>query len=359
MEMNTRLQVEHPVTEAITGQDLVEWQLRVASGEALPKRQDELAIDGWAIEARLYAEDPASGFLPSVGRLEWLNLPYAGNAIHFSDDMVEPEARIDAGVARGDEISVFYDPMIAKIISQGANRDEAVARLHRTVGDVSCFPVKTNAGFLTRTLALDDFRSARIDTGFIERHLETTVGKPPIPADALGLAASMLAGGLPAGWTIYAPHASIRQTSSPWGRSGFRLNADASTDAWVNVDGVAAVADLSRGSASTSMVAQVENHVLVAEGGETYVVTLPTAARSGSGVAADGAILAPMPGRIVSIDVAEGDAVTAGQKLVVLEAMKMEQALAAPFDGMVAEVKVHAGGQTSEGALLVRLERTA
>src|SRR6185295_4452153 len=156
MEMNTRLQVEHPVTEEITGQDLVEWQLRVASGEKLPKKQGELSINGWAIEARLYAEDPVKGFLPSVGRLE-----------HF--DLGE-EGRIETGVEEGDAISPFYDPMIAKLIASGSDREEAIGALAAILDEVEVWPVRTNAGFLFNALLEPEFGAADIDTGFIEKN---------------------------------------------------------------------------------------------------------------------------------------------------------------------------------------------
>src|SRR3954464_65915 len=161
MEMNTRLQVEHPVTEEITGQDLVEWQLRVASGEELPKRQDELMITGHAIEARLYAEDPGKGFLPSVGRLE-----------HF--DLGE-DGRIETGVEEGDAISPFYDPMIAKLIASADSRDEAIGELASILDEVEVWPVRTNPGFLFNALTHPEFEAAKLDTGFIERNLAALV----------------------------------------------------------------------------------------------------------------------------------------------------------------------------------------
>src|SRR3954471_7924810 len=164
MEMNTRLQVEHPVTEEITSQDLVEWQLRVASGEKLPKTQEELTITGHAIEARLYAEDPAKGFLPSVGRLNTLVLP----------DCV----RVETGVEPGDEVSSFYDPMIAKLVAAGETRDDAIDELAAMLDGVEVWPVRTNAGFLFNALTHPDFQAAKIDTGFIEKHLDGLVPEP-------------------------------------------------------------------------------------------------------------------------------------------------------------------------------------
>ena len=237
MEMNTRLQVEHPVTEEITGQDLVEWQLRVASGEPLPKRQDELAIDGCAMEARLYAEDPAKGFLPSIGTLERFDLGTT--------------ARVDTGVEQGAEISPFYDPMIAKVIAWGEDRETAREAL---------------------AYALDG---------------------EPVEVD---------------------------------------LNGQAGT--------TSAFED-----------------VLISEAGQTWQLKPWRATGVAAGRAADGAILSPMPGRIIAVDVSAGDTVTKGQKLVTLEAMKMEHSLTAPFDGIVADLNAIEGGQVTEGTMLVRIEK--
>ncbi len=210
MEMNTRLQVEHPVTEEITGQDLVEWQLRVASGEKLPKKQDELSIDGWAIEARLYAEDPAKGFLPSVGPLDHFDL---------GDD-----GRIETGVEEGDAISPYYDPMIAKLVARGDDRAEAIGELAAILDEVEVWPVHTNAGFLFNALLQPEFGAAEIDTGFIERHLDELVPDAE-PDDAIwrGAAAVALAIGEDeesfgdlAGFRLNAPVAHGRCARPPW-----------------------------------------------------------------------------------------------------------------------------------------------
>ncbi|MHC2458853.1 3-methylcrotonyl-CoA carboxylase alpha subunit [Rhizobium leguminosarum] len=165
MEMNTRLQVEHPVTEAITGEDLVLWQLTVASAEPLPKMQDEIAMNGWAFEARLYAENPAAGYLPSTGRLEHLSLPES--------------VRVDSGVEQGDDITAFYDPMIAKIIAHGPNREAALSKLAGACASIEVWPVKSNAGLLARIAVDPDFRAARIDTGFLDRHGDSLVTTEP------------------------------------------------------------------------------------------------------------------------------------------------------------------------------------
>jgi len=317
MEMNTRLQVEHPVTEAITGQDLVEWQLRVASGEPLPLSQDQLSIAGHAIEARLYAENPATGFLPSTGRLEAFHLP----------DTV----RVDTGVEQGSDVTPFYDPMIAKLIAHAPDRDTARTDLAEALGDAIVWPVRSNAGFLVRALEHSDFASGDMDTGLIAREGEALL-PDTLPSDeALAEAASALAGETPL--------------------AGFRLNAAPRRAAHLLVDGhpieVEAAAGEGPGLSS----------VLVSEGGQTWAVR-PFRADGGPGGSAggDGAILAPMPGRVIAVDVAAGDSVAKGQKLVTLEAMKMEHSLTAPFDGIVAELNAAAGGQVMEGTLLVRVD---
>ena len=319
MEMNTRLQVEHPVTEEITGQDLVEWQLRVASGEPLPRRQGELSIDGWAMEARLYAEDPAKGFLPSIGTLEAFDLGEG--------------ARIDTGVEQGAEVSPFYDPMIAKVIVHGETREDARAGLAEALGDAVVWPVRTNAGFLVTALEHPDFVAGTVDTGLIAREGEALM-PPGAPSDeALADAAASLADGGPL--------------------AGFRLNAAPRHSGYVLVDGIAHAADW-------SAVAEAEpsdgDEILLAEGGQVWAIGRWRASGTTAGAAGDGAILAPMPGRVIAVEVAAGDTVTKGQKLLTLEAMKMEHSLTAPFDGTVAELNASAGGQVTEGTLLVRVE---
>ncbi|MEO5586191.1 MAG: biotin/lipoyl-containing protein, partial [Novosphingobium sp.] len=319
MEMNTRLQVEHPVTEEITGVDLVEWQLRVASGEALPKSQDELSINGWAMEARLYAEDPATGFLPSIGTLELLQFGEAEGG------------RIDTGVYEGAEVSPFYDPMIAKVIAHGEDREQARDRLAEMLDDSAIWPVKTNASFLIRALAHPEFVSGAVDTGLIGRDGETLAAAPTAPADALAQAARDL---IPA-----------------YDQPGFRLNAPAAMQVYVLVDG-APVAVTLDGPGSE----EPADAVLVAEHGAVWEVTPWRKDGAGGAAASTGAILSPMPGKVIAVDVAAGDRVTAGQKLVTLEAMKMEHTLTAPFDGVVAELNVVAGAQVQVDALLVLIE---
>ncbi|MDP9836232.1 3-methylcrotonyl-CoA carboxylase alpha subunit [Neorhizobium huautlense] len=324
MEMNTRLQVEHPVTEAITGQDLVEWQLRVASGEPLPLSQDQLSINGWAMEARLYAENPATGFLPSIGRLDHLRLP--------------DTLRIDSGVEQGDEITAHYDPMIAKLISHGATRREAARKLGEGAAKVEVWPVRTNAGFLVRTLRHSDFLSGAVDTGFIERHADDLV--PALEPDETVLQTAAFAL-LP------------KQTGNVWtALTGFRLNAENDRQVMVEVGERPYLVEVT----GTQPTGRSENGVLFLDG-EAWPFGPHRAGHTASSAgASDGAIIAPMPGNIIAVSVARGDRVKRGQPLVVIEAMKMEQTLNAPFDGVVAELKATEGSQVVEGGLLVRIE---
>ncbi len=326
MEMNTRLQVEHPVTEAITGVDLVEWQLRVAAGERLPRRQEELSIDGWAIEARLYAEDPARGFLPSVGRIDWFAVPGDG-------------VRVDAGVAAGDSVGAFYDPLLAKLIAHRPTREEAIATLRAALGGGVAGPLVTNAGFLHRLLGNSDFAAARLDTGLIARHAASLAGPPPPGPEALRAAAAELldvAGGTP--WSS---------------RSGFRLNAPPERRA-VLADqyGRRHAVDIG-GIAGRSR--PPDTHTVYAAG-EPFVLALARTDAAPAAERRDGQLRSPMSGRIIAVTVAPGDSVAAGQVLVVVEAMKMELAITAPFAGTVAELGAAVAGQVEEGALLVRLD---
>ena len=324
MEMNTRLQVEHPVTEAITGQDLVEWQLRVASGEPLPKTQDQLAITGWAMEARLYAENPATGFLPSTGPLERLRFPEG--------------VRVDSGVEEGGEVTPFYDPMIAKLIVHGTSRPEAAAKLAGAAAATQVWPVRTNAAFLARAAADPDFVAGRIDTGFIERHADRLVPTAEPSEAVLQAAARALLP--PAG-------------DDPWtALRGFRANAAAAVQVAVEVAGRTHMVAL---AAPVPAAATSDGVLFLA--GEAWPFGPPRAGGGAGGEASDGAVLAPMPGRVIAVNVVPGQAVTRGERLVVLEAMKMEQALLAPFDGVVADLKASEGAQVPEGTLLVRIDR--
>ena len=336
MEMNTRLQVEHPVTEEITGVDLVEWQLRVAAGEVLPKRQDELAINGWAMEARLYAEDPAKGFLPSVGPLDWLTLHYGSG-------------RVETGVEQGDQVSPFYDPMIAKLVSHDHNRDAAIDGLWAKLSNINVWPVRTNSGFLLRAVLHPEFRAADLDTGFIERNLASLVS-PAVPSDLAlqdGLAALRYQDG------SYEP--------DPWngGLPGFRANRSAAVTALVLVDGISAEAPIGNFTLNGNRLDEPSGIALINEQGQTYAITPWRYEGGQSHSAHDGDILSPMPGKIIAVEVAAGDLVTKGQKLLTLEAMKMEHSLVAPFDGTVAELNAVAGAQVQVEALLARIDPVA
>ncbi|HEX8447004.1 MAG TPA: biotin carboxylase N-terminal domain-containing protein [Sphingomonas sp.] len=326
MEMNTRLQVEHPVTEAITGQDLVEWQLRVASGERLPKRQDELTIDGWAMEARLYAENPTTGFLPSTGPLTHLRFPDG--------------IRVDSGVEQGGAVTPYYDPMIAKLVVHAPTRAAAAARLACACGAVEVWPVRTNAGFLARAAGDADFVGGRIDTGFIARHGDRLVPAAD-PSDAVIAAAA--AALMP------------ERGGGPWTTlTGFRANADADRRVAVAIGDTTHVADVDAAGRAVT----VDGERVLFLHGEAWRFG-PAVGRRGGGEGAlgDGALLAPMPGRIVAVDVAAGETVRRGQRVLVLEAMKMEQALLAPFDGVVADLSAAPGQQVNEGQVLARIAK--
>jgi 3-methylcrotonyl-CoA carboxylase alpha subunit len=327
MEMNTRLQVEHPVTEAITGQDLVEWQLRVAAGEPLPMRQQELAMDGCAMEARLYAENPEAGFLPSPGPLKHLRFP-AG-------------IRIDSGFEEGGEISEHYDPLIAKLITHRPTREGAAAALAEACGDVHVWPIKTNAAFLTRALRHPRFLAGDIDTGFIERHREDLVpAATPSKAVLEAAANAMLSPDM----------------NTPWGvLTGFRVAAPPERRVRVEVAGGTQVIELTQG-VSNAVIADVGDVRVVFMAGEAWQFG-PERAESGDRASAgSGAVVSPMPGVVLAVNVAAGDAVTRGQRLLVVEAMKMEHALLAPFAGTVVSLHAELGQHIAEGALLARVE---
>jgi acetyl/propionyl-CoA carboxylase alpha subunit len=339
MEMNTRLQVEHPVTEAVTGVDLVEWQFRAAAGEPVPLTQDQITLTGWAMEARLYAEDPANGFLPSIGRLDHFVLPDG--------------VRIDTGVEEGGEVSQFYDPMIAKLIVHAETREAAAAGLAEACGEVEVWPVRTNAGFLVRCLEHPRFVSGDVDTGFIG-------------AEEGDLAAGAL---LEMGLEDAAHH--LRQTvsgpdaddpGSPWdhrsGAVGFRSNAPARMTQTIVVDGVARdvrVLD-DEDQPMTRLIDLGDGRIVCFEGGAAFTVSAFAGAGSASGPASDGALRAPMPGKIVATPARAGDAVMKGQPIVVLEAMKMEHAMVAPFDGVVGQVVFAVGDQVAADAVLAVVE---
>ena len=382
MEMNTRLQVEHPVTEMITGQDLVEWQLRVASGEPLPLTQDQIGMTGWAMEARLYAENPATGFLPSTGPLTHFRLPAetlsqreregpdgeAGGRVRgYGAGALPPQpptssgrgplllpmgegVRIDSAVEEGGEVSPFYDPMIAKLIVHGDTREAAAEALAEACASVEVWPVKTNAAFLAKCASHPDFVAGDVDTGFIERRLETLLGEGQPSAVVAGVAATALV-----------ELQSRDEAPTPWSAldlaGGFRLNGPPRRRMTLmcgarELEGELLDVELH----PEDLLVLDEDEVVVFESGEAFAFRRPTTDAAAHGGESDGAVISPMPGKVVSVSVKAGDTVTKGQTLLVLEAMKMEHALAAPFDGVVAELNANAGGQVSEGVVLVRLE---
>ena len=345
MEMNTRLQVEHPVTEEITGVDLVEWQLRVASGEALPKRQDELSINGWAMEARLYAEDPSNSFLPSIGKLETLE--------DYTD------GRFETGVEQGDTITPFYDPMIAKLVTHGESRDAALGKLAKACGSLMCHPVKNNAWFLKRLCQHSEFISGNVSTAFIGQYGDDLMRAPEPSALLLQEVAEKLIFG---GWN--SPSEWVPRTlDRDRGLIGLRLNAPNMTTVNLYLDNKQIEPikyDLGlydSGDAyevSTGHIMGCQDAVFFEDGVAFTFTRFATAGSTAS--ISSGTILSPMPGKIIAVEVTQGQTVTKGQKLLTLEAMKMEHSLTAPFDGTIAELSAEAGGQVSEGTMLVRVE---
>jgi len=331
MEMNTRLQVEHPVTEAITGFDLVEWQLRVASGERLPKSQGEIRATGHAVEARLYAEDPQKGFLPSIGTLERLSIP-------------EGEVRVDTGVRQGDTISPFYDPMIAKVIAYADTREAAIEKLASALSESRIAGLSTNNAFLIRCLRSADFIKGDIDTGFISRHETELIPHHAISKDILAAAAGQ----------VLREYAG--SSDDPWNtQDGFRLSGKAEQVVEFVVDEKRVAVPYAHTTADTARLANGD--IAVMEHGETFTVRPydPFVAAESAGGASD-RVTSPMPGKIIQLLVKPGEAVKKGQPLAVLEAMKMEHTLAAPADAKVASVEVSQGDQVNDGAVVVRFE---
>jgi 3-methylcrotonyl-CoA carboxylase alpha subunit len=370
MEMNTRLQVEHPVTEAVTGTDLVEWQLRIAAGEKLPLNQGEIALSGHAIEVRLYAENPSRGFLPATGTLHTLVLP-AGEGV-----------RVETGVRQGDRVTPFYDPMIAKIITCGQDRETARARLAHALTDTAAVGLATNLQFLARVATAPDFAAGRVDTGFIERHAACLLPPPAVAPDFI-LAAVVL-------------HELATESAAavdPWNRrDGWRPNLPPAPRGFLFDDGgnarsVSTVAEnggwrLSLGGSCIRAAGEPLGDgrlALIVDGARRTVRVIEQG--QAISVFADGAmwqltrrdplapphdvhehagrLAAPMPGRVVQLLTAPGDRVHRGQPLIVVEAMKMEHTVAAPRDGVVAAVHCRAGDLVEEGAELVALAAEA
>ena len=354
MEMNTRLQVEHPVTEYITGQDLVEWQLRVAEGAPLPLAQDEIVLGGHAIEARLYAEDPARDFLPSPGRVVAFDAP--------SGDVV----RVDTGVRTGDDIAVAYDPMIAKVIAHGADRDAAIANLDRALAELVCAGPTTNQAFLRRAVTHPEFVAARLDTGFIARNeAELVGGQENDLQDALMAAAAHVLDAR--GDAERAAAAAAGEPGSPWTAGDrWRPNLTAGEQVVLRHGDEEHAVEVTHGPGGPTLPRNVPaGWQVYRDGASLFAVRAGTQVRLERVVAVEdadapaggaGNLNAPMPGKVVRVAVSAGDEVTRGQTLVVLEAMKMEHAITAPADGVVSEVFHKDGDQVGEGVELLRLE---
>jgi 3-methylcrotonyl-CoA carboxylase alpha subunit len=372
MEMNTRLQVEHPVTEMITGQDLVEWQLRVAAGERLPLAQQQLAIRGHAIEARIYAEDPDRGFLPSTGRIRHLRMPAASDSV-----------RIDAGVAEGDTISPYYDPMIAKLIVWGDTRASACGRLTRALGEWQILGVANNVQFLSRLVQSPAFAGADLDTALIEReHAWLFPAPAPVPDAALAAGAlavlrrqrRLAARGLGlrvwrcgGDWRLNAAfERSLRFSAMGVERSVLARDIAAGVELRIaETIGEAPLGDEPGTSLTLSFGAErLRADVILDAGrcdvfleGDHYTLDLlDPLAHVGEDVAAEGGIRALMPGRVVALLVEPGAHVQKGQPLLILEAMKMEHVTGAPADGVCEAFNVAVGDQVSEGVELVRFK---
>ena len=365
MEMNTRLQVEHPVTEAIAGVDLVEWQLRVAIGEPLPKTQGELTINGWAVEARIYAEDPSRGFLPATGTLSRLRFP-------------EGDVRIDAGVREGDSITPHYDPLIAKLTVHAPDRAAALAKLTRGLEQAQVAGTTTNLDFLIRLSRQSDFAAGRPDTGLIDRNAEALTATQQPDDAALAIAAVVEAGGFAetagndpwhslGAWQLWGEasrpvtlhfagsHKNCRVTAK--GRMFFsvafedrsilvRLFEDDDVARRVEIDGRQSHVDIFATSAGLTLFLDGHTHHF------HRLDPLDGAEEAASG---DDRVIAPMPGLVKIVRVREGDAVAKGQALIIMEAMKMELTLSAARDGIVESLHVGEGDQTSESAVLLSL----
>ncbi len=374
MEMNTRLQVEHPVTEAVTGLDLVEWQLRVASGEALPLAQAEVQMHGHAIEARICAENPDANFLPATGSLQVARWPE-----HVSFTRSPSLARVDSGFGEGDVVSPHYDSMIAKLIVWGADRAQALARLDAALRDTHLMGLHTNVAFLRRVVGSRAFATADLDTALIEREHEALFQAPPLAAEvaAAGVAAQVLAA------------EALMEDADPWSRrDGWRLFGTAERPLDLELNGQPLPAALQRQHAgglalrvgsqvwplglqslgadrfdislgadrhSLAVYARGENIAVFAGSGSALVSVVDPLAHAGDGAAEGGRLAAPMPGKVVSFLVAAGASVQRGQAVAVMEAMKMEHTLHAPRDGVVAELRYAVGDLVAEGDELLRL----
>jgi 3-methylcrotonyl-CoA carboxylase alpha subunit len=357
MEMNTRLQVEHPVTEMITGLDLVEWQLRVAAGERLPFAQDAVRVAGHAIEARIYAEDPERDFLPATGRLAHLSFPL--------------DARVDTGVREGDEISAWYDPLIAKLIVHGPDRAAALAKLSAALRETHIAGLTTNVEFLRRVCESTAFANAELDTGLIERH-RTELFRPRGDVPAQALAAAALAELAHEEATARERAARSDDPHSPWHDvDGWRLNEESHHDFVFAAGGTEHRVRVAFGEQGRRLTIDgqpygpnVSKASTVRDGrnwhvfhdGVRWTLALKEELAGLDVDAASGTLAAPMPGRVIKLLVEPGAKVKKGAPLLILEAMKMEHTITAPADGVVKEIRYAAGEQVLEGAELIRLE---
>ncbi|MBC46221.1 MAG: 3-methylcrotonyl-CoA carboxylase, partial [Thalassospira sp.] len=378
MEMNTRLQVEHPVTEKITGEDLVEWQLRVADGEKLPKAQEDLSINGHAFEVRIYAEDPQNDFLPATGKLVHMRMP------HETDHV-----RVDTGVYEGGEVSIHYDPMIAKLITWDVDRPSALRRMASALNDVQIVGVTTNTGFLGNIARHPAFERGEVETGFIPNYQDDLIPAPGTPDnEALAFAALDILLTRDTEAARYA--AQSKDPYSPWhSTAGFRLNDDNHHDLILRHDGSdmlvkvhyrdqGYVIDMPDGSAIMASAEYDDNGAIVArldnvrkrasvlrdgnrlmifrDGRSDRLDIFDPLAAAGGNEGTGGGLTAPMPGKIIAVMAEAGQSVTAGDKLVVMEAMKMEHTISAPVTGTVKEVFFGVGDQVDDGAELIAIE---
>ncbi|AQZ97561.1 3-methylcrotonyl-CoA carboxylase [Comamonas kerstersii] len=372
MEMNTRLQVEHPVTEAITGEDLVEWQLRVAAGQPLPKRQDELQIIGHAIEARICAENPDNGFLPATGTLHVYRKP-ACSSFAISD------VRVDDGVREGDAISPFYDSMIAKLIVHGDTREQALARLDAALAQTQIVGLSSNVQFLRHVVKSEAFAQAKLDTALIEREKAVLFQQTAVPtplAVAIAVAQQLQAeqaletadpfsrrdgwhshGTVRRSFTFVQDSATI-QAVLTYGHHGTPQLQVGDVEAPLHWqpqgDGLLVEFAGARSTAQVHVTGEAR-HIFTPRGAAVLQLQDPLA-HAGEGHSEGGRLTAPMPGKLVSFAVKAGDTVTKGQALAVMEAMKMEHTIAAPADGVVQELLYAPGDQVAEGAELIRME---
>ncbi|MEJ2626156.1 MAG: acetyl-CoA carboxylase biotin carboxylase subunit [Pseudolabrys sp.] len=358
MEMNTRLQVEHPVTEGVTGLDLVEWQFRVAAGEPLPLKQDQVPLSGYAVEARLYAEDPERSFLPSTGKLVALRFPESAGL------------RIDSGVETGDTVTPFYDPMIAKVIAHGDTRDEALDRLADALEATVVAGPRSNAGFLAALARDDAFRGGDFDTGFIDANLAALTGAPGLDRAAAASGAREL---LRREAARIAPARDAETSASPWDADdGFQLSGVRRLALPIVAEGDSVVAEVAYGAdgakvsidgegpAVDAVAVAAPDAVYVLRRGRQTKVTLRDLALDQAGDAGQGGLVrAPMHGKVLAILVEPGAQVARGERVAIIEAMKMEHTLVAPIDGTVADIAAAPDAQVAEGARIMLIEAAA